>query len=91
MYYYTLRPSQPTTISLGEPMLAIGVEVTLSTSIFAASLVERSFSGGDLPRCIHQTTCEGWRISRLSGSSPVGCSLSDGQIGRVSPRCVDSL
>jgi hypothetical protein len=37
MYYYTLRPSQTATISWGEPMLAMGVEVTLSTSIFAAS------------------------------------------------------
>ena len=33
----TLSFSQPATISLGEPMLAMGVEVTLLTSIFAAS------------------------------------------------------
>ena len=37
MYYYTLRPMRPVTISWGEPMPAMGVEVTLSTSIFAAS------------------------------------------------------
>jgi hypothetical protein len=37
MLMYTLSFSQPATISLGEPMLAVGVEVTLSTSIFAAS------------------------------------------------------
>jgi hypothetical protein len=34
---HTLSYSQPATISLGEPMLAMGVEVTLSTSIFAGS------------------------------------------------------
>ena len=35
----TLSVSQRATISLGEPMLAMGVEVTLSTSIFAGSLM----------------------------------------------------
>jgi hypothetical protein len=33
----TLSFSQRATISLGEPMPAMGVEATLSTSIFAAS------------------------------------------------------
>jgi len=34
---HTLSFSQAATISLGEPYPAIGVEATLSTSIFAAS------------------------------------------------------
>ena len=50
MLMCTLSFSQPATISLGEPMLAMGVEVTLSTSIFAASPGGAYFLGGDLTR-----------------------------------------
>jgi len=37
MLMHTLSLSQPATISLGEPMLAMGVEAKPPTSIFAAS------------------------------------------------------